>query len=95
MSALCQKRTLDQDSKAILKLPLRYPKNKKGLAIMLTLCLHGAPGAIRTPDPLVRSQVLYPTELRALKWIIKLFLVFFINLSIKLYQTAKYNFDNS
>ena len=25
----------------------------------------GAPGAIRTPDPLVRSQVLYPTELRA------------------------------
>jgi nucleoside-diphosphate-sugar epimerase len=27
----------------------------------------GAPGAIRTPDPLVRSQVLYPTELRALK----------------------------
>ena len=28
------------------------------------MCL-GAPGAIRTPDPLVRSQVLYPTELRA------------------------------
>ena len=26
----------------------------------------GAPGAIRTPDPLVRSQVLYPAELRAL-----------------------------
>ncbi len=25
----------------------------------------GAPGAIRTPDPLVRSQILYPTELRA------------------------------
>gem|GEM_PF-3252959 len=25
----------------------------------------GAPGAIRTPDPLVRSQVLYPSELRA------------------------------
>ena len=25
----------------------------------------GAPGAIRTPDPLVRSQVLYPAELRA------------------------------
>ncbi len=24
----------------------------------------GAPGAIRTPDPLVRSQILYPTELR-------------------------------
>ena len=27
--------------------------------------LYGAPGEIRTPDPLVRSQVLYPTELRA------------------------------
>jgi len=25
----------------------------------------GAPGEIRTPDTLVRSQVLYPTELRA------------------------------
>ena len=23
---------------------------------------YGAPGAIRTPDPLVRSQILYPTE---------------------------------
>ena len=27
----------------------------------------GAPGEIRTPDHLVRSQVLYPTELRALR----------------------------
>ena len=26
---------------------------------------NGAPGEIRTPDRLVRSQVLYPTELRA------------------------------
>lgn len=26
---------------------------------------NGAPGEIRTPDPLVRSQVLYPTELQA------------------------------
>ena len=25
---------------------------------------YGTPGEIRTPDPLVRSQVLYPTELR-------------------------------
>jgi hypothetical protein len=25
----------------------------------------GAPGEIRTPDPLIRSQVLYPAELRA------------------------------
>ena len=29
------------------------------------ICSAGAPGAIRTPDPLVRSQVLYPAELRA------------------------------
>jgi hypothetical protein len=28
--------------------------------------LFGAPGEIRTPDRLVRSQVLYPAELRAL-----------------------------
>ena len=28
---------------------------------------NGAPGEIRTPDHLVRSQVLYPTELRALE----------------------------
>ncbi len=48
-------------------------KKKKELAIMLTPCLNGAPGAIRTPDPLVRSQVLYPTELRAPKWLINLF----------------------
>ena len=27
----------------------------------------GAPGEIRTPDPLVRSQMLYPAELRARK----------------------------
>ena len=25
---------------------------------------NGAPGKIRTPDPLIRSQVLYPAELR-------------------------------
>ena len=29
------------------------------------LLLYGAPGEIRTPDHLVRSQVLYPAELRA------------------------------
>ena len=31
----------------------------------VTTSWNGAPGEIRTPDPLVRSQVLYPTELRA------------------------------
>ena len=28
--------------------------------------LSGAPGETRTPDPLLRRQTLYPTELRAL-----------------------------
>ena len=34
--------------------------------MLVALLLYGAPGAIRTPDRLVRSQVLYPAELRAL-----------------------------
>ena len=33
---------------------------------------NGAPGEIRTPDPLVRSQVLYPAELRARNYLIKI-----------------------
>ncbi len=32
---------------------------------LVVLTVYGAPGEIRTPDRLVRSQVLYPTELRA------------------------------
>ena len=32
----------------------------------------GAPGRIRTSDPLVRSQILYPTELRALGIVLSL-----------------------
>jgi hypothetical protein len=50
-------------------------KNKKGTFNVCLIYLNriiysngliiGAPGAIRTPDPLVRSQILYPTELRA------------------------------
>tara|TARA_B100000614_G_scaffold250694_1_gene261240 strand:- start:187 stop:477 length:291 start_codon:yes stop_codon:yes gene_type:complete len=32
-----------------------------------SLFVCGAPGAIRTRDPLIRSQVLYPAELRAPK----------------------------
>ncbi len=30
-----------------------------------TLGISGTPGEIRTPDPLIRSQVLYPAEPRA------------------------------
>ena len=36
------------------------------------LFMNGAPGEIRTPDHLVRSQVLYPTELRALNLYLRL-----------------------
>ena len=32
---------------------------------LCVLSIFGAPEEIRTPDPLVRSQILYPTELRA------------------------------
>ena len=35
------------------------------MAAPLKAFRNGAPGEIRTPDPLVRSQVLYPAELRA------------------------------
>jgi hypothetical protein len=38
--------------------------NIEGLGMSLVLD-NGAPGEIRTPDRLVRSQVLYPAELRA------------------------------
>ena len=37
------------------------------LAAFLQPFVYGAPGEIRTPDHLVRSQVLYPAELRAHK----------------------------
>ena len=41
-----------------------FYKQKKELVVPLfNYC--GAPGEIRTPDRLVRSQVLYPAELRA------------------------------
>ena len=32
---------------------------------LIILTIIGAPGEIRTPDQLVRSQLLYPAELRA------------------------------
>ena len=45
---------------------LRRCKPEKGCKISLaTLLFSGAAGRNRTHDPLVRSQVLYPTELRA------------------------------
>ena len=41
--------------------PLKYG------AVSLSDASDGAPGRIRTSDPLVRSQMLYPAELRARK----------------------------
>ena len=35
------------------------------LIMIAGLSFYGAPGEIRTPDLLVRSQLLYPAELRA------------------------------
>ena len=43
--------------------PSESNTNKKATASVAFL--FGAPGEIRTPDLLVRSQTLYPTELRA------------------------------
>ena len=43
------------------------PGNKKAdTRVPASIYEYGAPGRIRTSDHLVRSQVLYPTELRAL-----------------------------
>ena len=36
-----------------------------GVFLLLSLFFYGAPGEIRTPDLLIRSQSLYPAELRA------------------------------
>ena len=32
---------------------------------LTVICINGAPGEIRTPGPLLRRQLLYPTELQA------------------------------
>ena len=49
-----------------LKLSFDVDINIRGLTPSAApLSFSGAPGEIRTPDPLVRSQMLYPIELRA------------------------------
>ena len=40
--------------------------DRERFSLPIVLRLSGAPGEIRTPDQLVRSQLLYPAELRAL-----------------------------
>ena len=44
-----------------------YSIKQKAPRSVEPFALYGAPGEIRTPDLLVRSQTLYPTELRAQK----------------------------
>ena len=50
-----------------LRLFSAVSKRKKALgqAARSNALRSGAPGEIRTPDPLLRRQTLYPTELRA------------------------------
>ena len=45
---------------------IRGETKKPAEAFGLVWFFSGAPGEIRTPDQLVRSQLLYPTELRVL-----------------------------
>ncbi len=45
---------------------IQYIEYTKGPHSVGAFCIYGAPGRIRTSDHLVRSQVLYPAELRAL-----------------------------
>ena len=42
-----------------MKLPLRYPKYKKELDIILTPCFNGADTKSRTRDLLITNQLLY------------------------------------
>src|SRR6185369_3790432 len=61
------KKYLQQNCRDIEKNTPRC-KKRKGLALLKSSAgffVNGAPGEIRTPDTLVRSQVLYPAELRA------------------------------
>ena len=54
---------------------------------MIFTSLVGAPGKIRTPDPLVRSQVLYPAELQAHSLsILYFFFIFLKNYYVKILQ---------
>ncbi len=43
----------------------RFTRGSSDGLLMVTLINNGALGGIRTPNRLIRSQVLYPVELRA------------------------------
>ena len=44
--------------------PIVKKKSGRLYSLPQVVDIDGAPGMIRTCDPLIRSQVLYPTELR-------------------------------
>jgi hypothetical protein len=48
---------------AAMALHFRELSRESGIRLLRS----GAPGGIRTPDPLLRRQTLFPTELRARK----------------------------
>src|SRR5215470_10384395 len=52
-------------ARGISRTSIRNPGKQTGRSLRSARFENGAPGRIRTHDPLVRSQVLYPTELRA------------------------------
>ena len=61
-------------------------RSEKNELIFFIIYLYWTPGEIRTPDPLVRSQVLYPAELRAhmpIKIIIEIFETYFLNFTLQ------------
>ena len=47
----------------LAKLSQKFSNRLVLLNLFRKLGENGAPGRIRTPDPLIRSQVLYPAEL--------------------------------
>jgi hypothetical protein len=52
-------------SKDVLQAVIAGKQNKRRTEMFVVLFANGAPEEIRTPDPQIRSLVLYPAELRA------------------------------
>ena len=54
----------DDNTAAISRKPLTSALRMSGAVTPIGQRISGAPGAIRTPDPQIRSLMLYPAELR-------------------------------
>jgi hypothetical protein len=50
--------------------PATAPSTSQFPQTRINIEKNGAPGEIRTPDPLLRRQMLYPAELRAHPWLL-------------------------